>query len=425
MLREVDLTGTIDADLEVYLASAAPEDTRLTGRLATRGVAMRLPGSGVSVKTGESEFTLSGNAIRFQRVPLRLNEQAMEVSGRVANPLAPDVHLAVTLPLLDLDRLIPEAAKRAPETNASLPSERTGVDPGKSELPRLAREATGRLEVQAAHGRYRGLSFRNLALRVGYDRGLLTGGALDFDGDGGHVSATGSADLRDPGGISFFVRPHVTSLGLEAVGQVFGLERPPVTGPLSLSGELQGRTGTREALLQSLEGSLDATMGPGRFSRVGKIGAPLAKLLSFASLRGLLSGSLFADLTGRGLAYRTIRLQADFSNGSMRIGRFGFESDAMNIDAQGSVDLISEQMDARVELRSFGTVDKLLSFIPIVGRPLEAIASIPLEVQGPVDDPDVRLAVGQGITGAIRQETESTGPIIPEAADPRRQSPGR
>lgn len=67
-LKRVGLAGTLDADLEVYLPYAAAERSRLNGSLATHGLALRLPGSNVSVETGESAFTLSGNTVSFQRL---------------------------------------------------------------------------------------------------------------------------------------------------------------------------------------------------------------------------------------------------------------------------------------------------------------------------------------------------------------------
>lgn len=354
----------------------------------------------------------------------------MDVTGKIANPVAPDFQLAVTSPDLDLDRLIPPGGKNAHAAGSSRQkSEEVEAEAGKSELPSWARKVTGQLQVQARQGRYRGLRFQDLNLGAAYDRGLLTEWSLDFRADEGHVSARGSADLRDPERIPLVVRPQITSLKLEAgtpvLGPVLGLDAVPVTGPISLTGQLRGHTGTTKDLLGSLEGNLDATMGPGRFSRVGKIGAPMEKLLSFASVRGLLSGKLLSDLTGKGLAYRTIRAQTAFDKGVIELRAFSFESDAMNIDAQGRINVLNEQMDVKAELRPLDTADKLLGFLPIVGKPLEAVTSIPLEAQGPLDDPDIRLAVGQGVEGAIREETKGTGSTIKGFTDFLRRSTGK
>ena len=412
-LKQAGLAGALDMDLSVFLPYADARKSRLNGTLAAHEVGLRLPASDVSVKNGDGEFTCSGNTVVIRRLQLRLNDQVLEVSGRISNPLGPDVELVVTSPDLDLDRLLPP---RSADTqgdgsshNSSTPIE---AKTGKSELPAMARKLTGQLQVQAKHGRYRGLTFQDLKLDAAYGHGLLSEWDLAFGFSGGQISATGSADLRDPERAAFVVRPQITSLNLGAVAPVLGIEAMPVTGPLSLTGQLRGRTGSTKDLLASLEGTLDARMGPGTFSRIGRFGATTAKILSFASVRGLLSGSLLRDLTGKGIAYRTITVQTSFDKGSMSVGSLSFRSDAMNVEAQGTVDMIEERLALQVALSPLGTAGRVLGFLPIVGRPVEAMTSIHLEANGSLDDPDVRLAMGRGIGSAITQETERTGSML-------------
>jgi uncharacterized protein YhdP len=381
--------------------------------LAAHDVALRFPGSRFTVTNGAGKFLLSGNSVNLQRLQLHLNDQALEASGHITNPPAPEIQLTVTSPDLDLDRLIPPGRADTPGRDAT-PQGPSQNEPKaeKLELPSLAREVTGQLQVQTKQGRYRGLAFQDLKFNAAYDRGLLSDWALGFEFGGGQVSAKGSADLRDPERIAFVVRPQVTSLNLGAVAPVLGIEAMPVTGPLSLTGQLQGRTGSTKDLLASLEGTLDARMGPGTFTRIGRFGATTAKILSFASVRGLLSGSLLRDLTGKGIAYRTITAQTSFDKGRMSVGSLSFRSDAMNMDAQGTVDMIEERLALQVALSPLGTAGRVLGFLPIVGRPVEAMTSIHLEASGSLDNPDVRLAMGRGIGSAITQETERTGSML-------------
>jgi uncharacterized protein YhdP len=332
----------------------------------------------------------------------------------------------VTSPDLDLDRLLPprSADTRGDGTShdRSAPIE---AKASKSDSPPLARTVTGQLQVRARQSRYRGLTFQDLKLDASYDHGLLSEWALAFGYSGGRISATGTADLRDPERVSFVVRPQITSLDLGAVASVLGVEAVPVTGPISLTGHLQGHTGSTKDLLASLEGTLDARMGPGTFTRIGRFGATTAKILSFASVRGLLSGSVLRDLTGKGLAYRAITAQTSFDKGSMGVSRLSFRSDAVNMDAQGTVDLLGEQLALQVALRPLGTAGKVLGFLPIVGRPVEAMTSIHLEANGSLDDPDVRLAMGQGIGSAIRGEAKGTNSMIRGITDFLRGGTGK
>jgi hypothetical protein len=96
----------------------------------------------------------------------------------------------------------------------------------------------------------------------------------------------------------------------------------------------------------------------------------------------------------------------------MGVSAFRFRSSALTMDAQGRVDLIQEQMAIQVALRPLGAANTLLGFLPIVGKPVEAMTSIHLVVRGPLDNPDIRLAPGQGIESAIQGGAQGTSSII-------------
>jgi uncharacterized protein YhdP len=417
-LKQAGLAGTLDMDLNVYLPYVAAgnsrlKKSRLNGMLATHDVRFRLPVANVGVKEGEGQFTLSGNAVNIQRFRMRLNDQAVEVTGQIANPVAPAIQLVVTSPDLDLDRLIPPGGADTRGVDSSQQNQgQVEAKAGKSELPAMARGVTGQLQVQVKQGRYRGLTFQDLKFGAAYDHGLLTDCALDLGFSGGQISATGTADLRDPERVSFVVRPQITSLKLEEAAPVLGIGLVPVTGPISLTGRLQGSTGRVKDLLASLEGTLNLTMGPGAITRIGRFGATMARIISFVSVRSLLSGEVLSDLTREGLSYRAISTETAFDKGSMGVSAFRFRSNALTMDAQGRVDLIQEQMAIQVALRPLGTANTLLGFLPVVGQPLEAMTSIHLVVRGPLDSPDISLAPGQGIESAIQGGAHGTGSII-------------
>jgi uncharacterized protein YhdP len=247
-----------------------------------------------------------------------------------------------------------------------------------------------------------------MKLGAAYDHGLLTDWALDVGLGRGQVSATGTADLRDADRVAFVVRPRITSLELEAAATALGIGTASLTGPMSLTGQLRGRTGRAKDLLASLEGTLNVAMGPGTFTRIGRFGATMAKILSFASVRGLISAQPLRDLTGTGLSYRAITTQATFDKGSMALDGFSFRSDAMDMTAQGRVDLVAERLAMQAMLKPLGAAGALLGHLPITGKSVEATTSIHLEAQGPLDDPDIRYSMGTGIETAIEAPAQGT-----------------
>ena len=98
-----------------------------------------------------------------------------------------------------------------------------------------------------------------------------------------------------------------------------------MSGPISLSGRLQGKTGSSEDLLAGLHGNLEAQIGPGKLARIGRGGDFLARMLSLTSFRGIFTGSVFENFAGNGLPYQRITAQVAFNNGNMDLTNFRFD----------------------------------------------------------------------------------------------------
>jgi uncharacterized protein YhdP len=229
---------------------------------------------------------------------------------------------------------------------------------------------------------------------------------LNLDTEGGRIAIKGSADLRDPKQITFTVAPNITSLPVERVATALGISEVSVSGPISLKGQLQGKTGSSEEILPSLQGKLDAQIGPGTIAQIGRGGAWMARMLSLTSVRGILSGSVLEDFAGKGLPYRRIIAQATLNSGNMDLANFRFESDAMNIDARGRINLPEEQMDVRASLKPLGTVSTVMGAVPLVGKVAAGLTEIHFNLSGSLDDPRVSIIPGQGIADSIQDQAK-------------------
>ena len=186
---------------------------------------------------------------------------------------------------------------------------------------------------------------------------------------------------------------------------------------MSLTGQLQGRTGSMQELLASLTGNLETEIGPGSLTKVGRTGELLLKILSMTSIRGILSGSLADDLTGKGLAFRKIKAQTTFDKGTMALKSFQFVSDAMMMNSQGNINLIDEQLDLDVELQPLRGVSKAFGSIPLVGKAAEDLAEIQLEIKGPFEKPEIRPAEAKQIGKGIKTEVKKPETILKDFGD--------
>jgi uncharacterized protein involved in outer membrane biogenesis len=288
-LKKTGLAGNLDMDLDIYIPYATPAKSRLNGTLATKNVQFKI--ATYDVKQGNTELTLAGSTAKINRLQIQVNDLALAATGRITNPVEPDIFLAAKLPNLDIDRLLPPAksekrSSKVPPKEDTRAAEKTK----KTELPPIARKSTAHLRFNARQGRYKGMKFQNLKLDAVYEHGVIKQYNLNLGVDGGRIATNGSADLRDPEHVEFVLSPKVTSLRLETVAPVLGIEQLPISGPISLTGQLRGRTGTTRELLASLDGNLKTEMGPGHLTKIGKAGHIMAKILTMTSVKSILSG---------------------------------------------------------------------------------------------------------------------------------------
>jgi uncharacterized protein involved in outer membrane biogenesis len=414
-LKTMKLGGMLDMDLDVHLPFSAPAKSRLKGTVTTRNVGFQLASSNLTVAKGNLDITLAGNSANIKSMTMQVNDQKVTLSGQISNPVEPKVKMLVTTPDLNLDRLLPPDKAAKP---SSTPSDQSTKKPatdrkaGKAELPPVARKLTADLKVQAGRGQYRGLHFEKLKLDLLYKQGVIESYDLNFGIDKGHIAAKGSADLRDLDRIRFTVDPNISALPLETVTSALGIDNLPPNGPLTLKGQLRGITGSTKEILGGLNGKLDASLGPGNLNKVGKAGDFIAKLSSMAHISSLFSGRLFKDFSDRGIPFETITAQTSFGKGTLNLNKLHFGSDAMTVDGQGKIDLINRNLNVEALLVPLATVDKTLHYVPIVGKALEDVTKIQIDVEGPLEDPKIHTAEAREIGKGIKTEVNKPKTIL-------------
>jgi hypothetical protein len=418
-LKDMKLGGTLDMDLDVHVPYAAPGKSRLDGTLTANNIRFELAANDLTVEKGNSEIKLTGKRARIKSMTVHVNGQKLAVSGKFSNPVKPKAKLLITSPDLNLDRLLPRQKAEKP---ASKPSKEKGVQtqkkpapaskPGKAELPPFARKLTADIQVTADQGQFKGMQFQKLILNLLYKRGVIKNYNLKFAVDEGRIATKGSADLRNLDRIKFVVNPDIKALQLDTVAPLFGYEKSPISGPLTLNGRLRGHTGSTKALLKSLVGKLNADLGPGLLNKIGPLGETFAKLLSLIKVQNLLFGRMGADLNDEGVPYHQIRAQAAFGKGVMNLTRAHLQSDAIDVKSQGSIDFANQRLDMGAYLKPMATIDKALHLIPIVGQAAQAVTEIQIEIEGSLADPKIHAAPIKQIGDNIEDEAKEPGDIL-------------
>jgi len=388
-LKETGLSGHVTMDLDMYIPYGDPTKSRLSGALTAQKVSLNT--RNYTVQQTDAKIDLAGNTATVKHLTGKLNDQPLSMTGSIVNPAAPDIKLAVTSPNLNLDRLVPKSLSG--ESAPGSKSEKGKPTKKQSALPPIAKNTTAEVTITANKGRYRGMSFQNLSLKALFDRGVIKKYDLQFGSGQGRVALSGSADFRKPTQIPFSVTPNVSGIPVNTLMDVIGMPASVVTGPVFLKGQLSGRSGTQKELLASLEGNLDAQMGPGVFRRIGQSGELMAKILSLTSVQGLLSGSLFRDFDKKGMSYQTLTTQTVFSKGILDVKSLQLKGDTMNMAGRGRIDMVNEQLDLAVNLGTLGLVGEVLKAIPLFGQPMDSLTEIHVDIQGSFEKPDIKMGL--------------------------------
>ena len=401
-LKKSELEGMVDMDLGVHYSSAKPAETRLQGKLAMSALGIRLAKKDLTFSDGNADIKFIGNGINLNHMNFRVNNQRVSLKGQMTNLKQPNLQLHLRADDLDIDRLLPAPKKEERRPEGIFTSEQKTVSKNKEklsqkhkadkeELPPFARNLTAKLQAEAAKGRYRRQIFQNLKLQANYTRGLLNHYDLGVEFGGGSVRTNGSVDLKNIEKIKFVINPTISKVSLESIEELIDSFEPSLKAPVSITGSLKGNTGSSPDMLASLNGNMETEIGRGRFTNVGPAGKALAKILSVVNVHGLISRRLIQDIDGRGLSFQYIKAGASFESGTMAINAFRIESAALDVNARGTVDMVNQQLNLEVDLLPLRTMTDVLHRVPLVGSTAASFTKIYTEIEGPLEDPSVRI----------------------------------
>ncbi|MGD8775540.1 MAG: AsmA-like C-terminal domain-containing protein [Syntrophobacterales bacterium] len=416
-LEDLELAGKLDMNIDVHYLHGQPAKSRLNGTVSTRGLGLRLAAQDITVSGGNGELELAGNSAFIKDMTFLANDQKLSVSGQVTDFQQPTAQLQMKSPNLNLDRLLPpgkedrtgskagptDPAKQGGRPKANEPAQEKG---GKAELPSVLRDLSAKLQADASRGQYRRQNFQDLKFTAQYERGVLKSHEFDIRIAGGRIQTRGSADLRNLERIPFAVQPAVTAVHLESIAPLLGIDKLSVHGPITLTGQFQGRTGSKSQLLGSLRGDLRAAAGPGRIYKLSPAGEALFQLLSFINLKGIFAGRIIGDAGSKGIPYDSLNTQTSFQEGNMSVNELLLVTPALELDAKGKVDLVQQQLNMMAQVKTLGTAESVLGLVPVLGKAAATLTEIYLNLEGPIEKPKISVRPGAKLKQAGKDTTQ-------------------
>jgi uncharacterized protein YhdP len=187
-----------------------------------------------------------------------------------------------------------------------------------------------------------------------------------------------------------------------------------ITGNADLRADLRSR-GKPEELLRNLTGTAQAELRKGRVKKFALIGNILS-LRDIASLQ---------KMQEDGFPYRSMTASGQFENGEFVLAEGFFDSDAVRLAANGTVDLLGANSRLNVLVGLLTTVDRVAGAIPIIGDVFGgSMLALPVGVSGDIRDPRVvplgPRAVTDRLLGIFERTLKLPGKLVvpPAAKEP-------
>jgi uncharacterized protein YhdP len=117
------------------------------------------------------------------------------------------------------------------------------------------------------------------------------------------------------------------------------------------------------------------------------------------------------DVSGEGVPFSRLTIDARLDKGILSSDDLVIDSNAMSMSYVGQADMIRDRLDLLLVVKPLGTIDKVVSNLPIAGWILggkeRALITAQFKVTGPAEQPEVKAipisAMSKGVLGIFQR----------------------
>jgi uncharacterized protein YhdP len=399
-----DISGRARLTIKLKGKGNGLKGIRYDGRIVLENAIFRDPEMASSIRFLKGEVRFTPYVVRFTDMEARSKGSYLRIDGSVR-----DYHVWKRA---KVDLRIRAASLDIGDFRITKRGDDEWMWKGGIALPEF-----GEVTLRVKEGRWRYTDFSNLTADITVANGTLNLDRFHCEVRGGEVDLTAWLDLGREDHVSFGLNPQLRRVDAGRFFRDFGLqEQVWITGSFNLWGSLVGSGRNEGELRRSLAGKLRVGMEKGRIRHWHV----LSKVLSVLNFLQLFKGRL-PELKGAGLPYNTITGEIEIADGIARTNDLLVDSDAMRITITGKTDIAREDLDLTMGLCPLGTVDAIVSKVPMVGRILagedKAVVAYYVEVKGDFSNPQVRhiplKSMERGLIEMIRRTLETPMHLIP------------
>lgn len=419
--------------------SATPEGRRRSGELALRDVGLQLGSQLAPLKLLAGRIRLDSERAVLEKVTARLGNSPIRLQGELKLGDQPVLELQLRAEHLRANELIfPSPQAQLRKVDARLRIDRSGIEfvSAKTRLeggteatvtgrlenfaaPKVRLEIEGdRVEIaevialwrrdpdaapppaatvnkpkplvqiraRARSGNLYGLPFTDAEGEITLRDGILTIEPLSFHSGAGYGVAHVALVPRQDGPSLLKISGHAEEFDAAGVYQQLLRRKGLVSGALRADFYLEGAVG--KTFLATTNGGVSFSVRDGILNKFQALG----KVFSLLNVSQLLTLRL-PDMASEGMPFDRLAATLALRNGIMSSEDLVIDSNAMNLSLVGSIDLPRDELDLLLGIKPLGTVDRIVTSIPIAGWLLagenKALITAHFQIRGPSAAPVV------------------------------------
>lgn len=342
-------------------------------------------------------LTIARDGLWFAPVKVRLDGGTdATITGSVKNFSDPQVELDIVGEHANVQEIIGLWTDESPAAATAREAHRS-ADPNKKH-PHI------RIRVEAKSGDLYGMKFADAKTLIVPTAEMLLIHPLDFSVGGGSCTSQVVVDYSGPHSL-LRVAGHVEDIDAYQIYNELlhrkSILRGSLRGDFYLQGELGGA-----GFLPTSYGNFNVSVKDG----VMRHSPVLGTIFSLLNVSQLFSLQL-PDVSMEGVPFTKLTAEVQIDKGVLSSEDVVIDSNAMRMSYVGKYDMVRDDLDLLVVVKPLGTVDKVVTNLPIAGWILggeeRALITAQFQVTGPGANPKVKAipisAVSKGILGIIQR----------------------
>ncbi len=368
--------GTVSCNAEARVSLGQSEKTTIKGEVEAHGLELVLKGLPSPVTNGRFKATFSEKKASIDYINANLGQSPIQIQGDLQGWDGVQGKVVVRSKDLHISDLVKDLSSPV--------SPQTAKAPG-----RFMEQTHVRFNAVVEKGVWKKFPYGPLETVGAFRAGDFYFDRLQVHTPYGTVWAKGHIKRGTDAHMLFSTHFKVTGQSVKELLQSLGIKERHVEGRVTMEGLLYMKGRNREELISSLTGNANLLLEKGIIWKSHLI----FKVLEFLSIQKIFERRP-ADLSKEGFYFESIEGNISVNKGVLDSDNLVMKSPVFNAVAKGWLDLNKKRVELDLGTQPLGTVDGLVSRIPIVGHILtgkeKALLVYYFKVKGPIADPDVQ-----------------------------------